>query len=827
MNFVSSRFVLLICFKSHQEQRKSPFLHQGERVECHFMKTTRLLLFVFVLFLGSGSVLAQGKVSFTGIIHDEANNQPIPFATVLAISNSTQSMVAGSTTLDDGSFAFVSDSTDVSLELSFIGYEKKVIQVFSAVNGTVDFGVLLLSASAEMLNEVDIVAEQSTFEFKLDKRVFNVGKDISSTGMSAMEVLNNVPSVNVNIEGEVTLRGNSGVQILIDGKPSVLSDEASNALGTITADMIESIEVITNPSAKYEAEGTSGIINVILKKEEKKGFNGSISLNTGMPANHSIGASLNYRTSKFNFFTQFGVGYRARPNFDNSINRNLVNNTQVLSAGKGNRNEQFYNITLGTDYYINELNTITLSGNFAYEIEDQPSNFEFTFYDSDGVLTSQYERIGTGAATNPKYQYDLQYEKQFEDHKDHKLLFSTLGSFFGKDLTSDFVNSYSFGEQIAPTQRTETNFYQANYTFKLDYTDPISKNVTLEAGGMYEMNDVGNDFAVYNQVDNVLVVDSSLTNDFRFDQKVLGVYGTASYESGRWGVKLGFRLEHTELRTLLVTTNEENNQNYTNLFPSAHTSFKISETISVQAGYSKRIYRPRLWDLNPFFNIQNNFNIRTGNPNLQPEFADSFELTSIFLFEKGSLNASIYQLYTTDVKERISFFNDNVNITTPINVGTNRKTGLEINGKYTPAKWLTIMGDFNYGFFNRQGQFEEQNFDFTGEQWSSRITTKIKLPKGVDAEFSPRYQSGFQTIQSEVSGYASLDLGVRKKLWKGKAVVNLGVQDLFESRIQESIIDQPDFYLYSFSQRGRFVKLGFSYSFGKGEAMSYSGGGRR
>jgi len=791
------------------------------------MKTTRLLLFVFVLFLGSGSVLAQGKVSFTGIIHDEANNQPIPFATVLAISNSTQSMVAGSTTLDDGSFAFVSDSTDVSLELSFIGYEKKVIQVFSAVNGTVDFGVLLLSASAEMLNEVDIVAEQSTFEFKLDKRVFNVGKDISSTGMSAMEVLNNVPSVNVNIEGEVTLRGNSGVQILIDGKPSVLSDEASNALGTITADMIESIEVITNPSAKYEAEGTSGIINVILKKEEKKGFNGSISLNTGMPANHSIGASLNYRTSKFNFFTQFGVGYRARPNFDNSINRNLVNNTQVLSAGKGNRNEQFYNITLGTDYYINELNTITLSGNFAYEIEDQPSNFEFTFYDSDGVLTSQYERIGTGAATNPKYQYDLQYEKQFEDHKDHKLLFSTLGSFFGKDLTSDFVNSYSFGEQIAPTQRTETNFYQANYTFKLDYTDPISKNVTLEAGGMYEMNDVGNDFAVYNQVDNVLVVDSSLTNDFRFDQKVLGVYGTASYESGRWGVKLGFRLEHTELRTLLVTTNEENNQNYTNLFPSAHTSFKISETISVQAGYSKRIYRPRLWDLNPFFNIQNNFNIRTGNPNLQPEFADSFELTSIFLFEKGSLNASIYQLYTTDVKERISFFNDNVNITTPINVGTNRKTGLEINGKYTPAKWLTIMGDFNYGFFNRQGQFEEQNFDFTGEQWSSRITTKIKLPKGVDAEFSPRYQSGFQTIQSEVSGYASLDLGVRKKLWKGKAVVNLGVQDLFESRIQESIIDQPDFYLYSFSQRGRFVKLGFSYSFGKGEAMSYSGGGRR
>lgn len=790
------------------------------------MKFLRTFSIILSLSFSTITAFGQGKITFSGIVQDEMNGQPIPFATVLVVSNSTQNMIVGATTLDDGSFILQSDSSNVSLEFSFIGYEKKVVEEFSVVKGSVNLGIVMLSVSAEMLNEVDIVAEQSTVEFKLDKRVFNVGKDIASTGMSAMEVLNNVPSVNVDIEGGVTLRGNAGVQILIDGKPSVLSDEASNALGTITADMIERVEVITNPSAKYEAEGTSGIINIILKKEEKKGFNGSVSVNTGVPANHSIGASLNYRTAKFNFFTQFGVGYRASPNFNNSINRNLENNTQVLSAGTGNRNEQFYNITLGADYYINELNTITLSGNFAYEIEDQPSNFEFTFYDSDGSLESQYERIGTASATNPKYQYDLQYEKQFKDNKEHKLLFSTLGSFFGKDLTADFVNSYSFGEQIAPTQRTETNFYQANYTFKLDYTDPITKKITLETGALYEMNDVGNDYAVFSQMDNQFVVDSSLTNDFRFDQKVLGVYGTGAYESGRWGVKIGLRLENTELRTLLATTNEENNQNYTNLFPTLHTSFKITETISVQAGYSKRIYRPRLWDLNPFFNIQNNFNIRTGNPNLKPEFADSYELTSIFLFERGSLNASIYQLYTTDVKERISYFNDNVNITTPENVGTNRKTGLEINGKITAAKWLTITGDFNYGFFNRQGQFEDQNFDFSGDQWSTRFTTKIKLPKGIDIEFTPQYQSGFLTVQSEVSGYASLDFGMRKKLWKGKGVVNVSVRDVFASRIRESIIDRPDFYLYSFSQRGRFVTLGFSYSFGKGEAMSYSGGGR-
>src|SRR5690606_37330098 len=203
-------------------------------------------------------------------------------------------------------------------------------------------------------------AEKSNVEFKLDKRVFNVGQDIASSGMGALDVLNNVPSVNVDLEGAITLRGNSGVQILINGKPSVLADEQSNALGTLTADMIESIEVITNPSAKYEAEGTSGIINIILKKEEKKGLNGSASINTGLPHNHSIGVSLNQRTEKFNFFTQFGAGYRSLPDYDKSINRNLADNTMVKSDGTSYRNEKFYNITLGADYYLNDLNIITL-----------------------------------------------------------------------------------------------------------------------------------------------------------------------------------------------------------------------------------------------------------------------------------------------------------------------------------------------------------------------------------------------------------------------------------------------------------------------------------
>lgn len=785
-----------------------------------WLKTWLFFIFIFSCFLAQAQ---QSGINFSGLIIDAQSKAPVPYATVLVKADSAENMLTGATTDELGRFRIQTDSKDVYLEVSFIGYTTKTIRDFSVEKGIASLGEIMLEQDVESLNEVEVTAERSSVEFKLDKRVFNVGKDISSTGMGAMEVLDNVPSVNVNIEGQVTLRGNSGVQILINGKPSVLADEGSNALGTITADMIDQVEVITNPSAKYEAGGTSGIINIVLKKEEKKGLNGSVSVNTGIPDNHSVGVSINKRTAKLNLFTQFGAGYRSLPSFTESVNLNRLNGAQIRSDGTEYRNENFYNFTLGTDYYINELNVITLSGNFALELEDQPSEINFSSFENTDSLVSQWVREETTTATNPKYQYDLQYKRDFKNKKDHNLLFSTQGSFFGKDLSSEFVNTPLFGTEISANQRTETNFYKADYTFKLDYTNPITEQITVETGGLYTINDVGNDFKVSNLENQVWVVDSGLTNNFEWVQKVLGVYATGAYESQKWGLQVGLRAENTDLRTRLTTTNENNNQQYTNLFPSAHTSYKFSKLISVQAGYSRRIYRPGLWQLNPFFNIRNNFNIRQGNPDLQPEFADSYEVSGIFVLPKASINASVYHLYTTEKIERISTFVNNVNINMPMNIGSSRKTGIEMNGKYTPLKWFTLNGDANYGIFIREGQFEDQDFDFQGDQWSSRATGKFQLPSGFDLEVSGRYESRVQTVQGMTSGFASMDLGLRKKLWKGKAIVNASVRDLFASRIRENIIDRSDFYLYSFSQRGRFITLGFSYSFGKGEAMTYSG----
>lgn len=782
------------------------------------------LLFLLI----SGNIFSQsGKVTLTGTVLESAGRQPVEFATIIAADLETQEALVGTTTLKDGTFSLTTSTDHIFLQIRFIGFENKTITEIPVKNGKADLGEILLTSTNVQLDDVVIETEQSKTVFKLDKRIFKVGEDLSGTGASALELLNNVPSVNVNIEGQISLRGSNGVQILINGKPSVLASEEGNALGTITADMIEQIEVITNPSAKYQAEGTAGIINIVIKKDERKGVNGSISLNTGWPHNHSVGVSLNRRSEKFNLFSQLGAGYRSLPRYNDNINRDLSDGSAILSNGTEYRNETFYNIILGTDYHINEYNVLTLSGNFALEIEDQPSRTDFSQLDTNNDLVSQWFRTETTGATNPKWQYELQYKKDFKDHKDHTLLFSAIGNFFGKDLSSDFQNTPVLGSLPNISQQTATNFSEARNTFQFDYTHPFNDKWKLETGAHYFLNDVSNDYTVSDLINNEWVVDSGLTNVFEFNQKVLGIYGTGSMELTRWGIKAGLRLENTYLNTLLATTGESNQRNFTNLFPSLHTSYKVTERLSLQAGYSRRIFRPRLWDLNPFFNIRNNFSIRTGNPNLQPEFTDSYELTSIYILDKVSLNLSLFHRYTSESIERISTFNENVTTVLPVNLGTKRSTGVEFNAKYNPTKWLVISGDFNWNYFSRQGSFEGVNFDFNASQWTSKLNSKFKLPHDIDFEATGHYNSGFQTVQGMVSRNLFLDMGLRKKLLKGKAVINFSVRDLFASRFNESVIQQPDFYAYSFSQRGRFLTMGFSYGFGKGEAMEYSGGRRR
>ncbi len=783
----------------------------------------KIYLFLAIMLTATFVFTQKSGIEITEKVIESNGQQPIEFATIMVGNKTTKKPITGTTTDIDGNFSIQTNTPDFFIEISFIGYANKRITEFNTGNEKIDLGVITLSENSQMLNEVEVRAEKSSTQFKLDKRVFNVGKDLSSTGASALEVLNNVPSVNVDIEGAISLRGSEGVQILINGKPSVIASEQGGALGTITAEMIQQIEVITNPSAKYDAEGTSGIINIIIKKEERKGINGSATVNVGTPDNHSFGLSLNRRTEKFNLFSQVGVGFRNFPNDRESINRDLTTNNTILSDGTSSKKEIFYNFILGTDIHINKNNVITLSGSFAYEIEDELSDNAFSFQEVSGTTVDSWNREEITEATNPKYQYELQYKKDFEDDKKHTLLISALGRLFAKDQSSDFFNTTITGQNRNTQQQTRTDFGETKQTFGIDYTKPFSKKWTMETGAQYVINDVSNDYAVTDFVNNEWIENPNLTNIFEYDQKVLGLYTTGAYEDDKWGLKLGLRLENTNLTTLLTNTNQRNNQKFTDFFPSLHTSYKLTERFSLQAGYSRRIYRPRLWNLNPFFNIRNNFSIRTGNPDLQPEYTDSYEITSIYVVGKVSMNFGVYHRYTTDMVERIATFENNISTSKPLNIGTNQATGVEFNGKYSPSKKWSMNGDINYNYFNRKGEYELTSFDFSADQWSAKWTNKLKLPAQFEVEITGRYRSKYQTVQSEITGNVFADLGVRKKLMDGRGVLNLSVRDVFASRFRESETTQANFYLYSRSQRGRFVTLGFSYGFGKGEAMEFGG----
>lgn len=783
----------------------------------------KCLLFIFALSLSSITYAQSEAILVTGKVVAGSDRKAVEFATVMLADQATGSPIAGTTSDEEGLFQLETEATNFFIQVSFIGYNPQKIQEFEVIDGRIDLSTIYLSEDSQTLDEVVVRGEKSQTEFKLDKRVFNVGKDLSNTGASALEVLNNVPSVTVNIEGQVSLRGSAGVQILINGKPSVLASDQGNALGTITAEMIDRVEVITNPSAKYDAEGTSGIINIVMKKEEKKGINGSMTLNTGTPNNHSLGLSLNRRTERFNLFSQLGIGYRTFPEKTRSINEDRLTNTLIRGEGENDKNELFSNLILGADYHINKTSVLSLSGHFAYEGETENSDILFRYWDDQELLESEWRRIEATEATNPKWQYDLQFKKDFEGDEDHTLLFSALGNFFGKDQSSLFTNTLLQGSDPGSDQLTENDFREARYTFKLDYTKPFSELFSIETGAQYLITDATNDYVVGEDVNGEWVNDPAFSNVFEFTQGVIGVYGTAAVEGKKFGVKAGLRMEHTDLRTELINTSELNDRQYTNLFPTLHTSYKFNEKLSMQAGYSKRIYRPRLWSLNPFINIRNNFSIRTGNPNLLPEFTDSYEITSIFVGAGFSTNLGVYHRFTTDIIERIVSVSGNVSTARPINIGTEGTTGVEFNFKYSPKNWVSLNGDFNYNYFNRKGTYEGTSFDFNADRWTSRLMTKLKLPAQFDVELTGNYRSGYRTFQGFQSENVFLNFGLRKKILKGKAILNISVQDVFASSVYENETDQPSFYLYSRGQEGRFVTVGISYGFGKGEAMEFSG----
>lgn len=774
-----------------------------------------------------------------GKIVDTDTEAPLEFATVTLFSLRDSAMVAGSISNEKGAFVIETRPGRFFAKVEFISYESLVVNdiKLGRENREADLGTIKLASDANMLAEVEVVEEKSQMQFSLDKKVFNVGKDLANIGGTAEDILDNVPSVTVDIEGNVSLRGSDNVRILIDGKPSgLVGIGGSGGLKSIPSNLIDRIEVITNPSARYEAEGMSGIINIVLKKARQKGLNGSFDLTVGYPDNYGAAINLNYRKKNFNFFTNYGIRYRRNPG-GGSVSQRFFGDTLFLSEQTRDQNRGGWsnNIRLGADYFFSPKSVLTTS--FLYRIGRENNNTEVIYRDYQFDLNNPTEittRTDDEQEDEAKLEYALNYKKTFS-RRDQEWKINVSFQDNVEDESSDFLESYSDPQdnpngKLPIEQRSANDEGERRLILQTDYVHPIGKEGKLEMGYFSSFRKIKNDFLIEELRANQWTVLDSLSNNFLYEENIHSAYLIFGDKKGKFSYQMGLRTEVSDVKTELETTAELNDTLYIGFFPSAFLNYDLGKNNSVQASYSRRLRRPRFWDLNPFFSFSDPRNYFSGNPALGPEFTNSFELAYIKYWDKASLSSSVYYRHSTNVIRRIreqgAF--ENTTVTKPKNLDTEDAVGFEFTFSADPFKWWRLSGDANFFYSVVDGTNVDRNFKNDTYSWFARVTSRITLWKQVDFQTRFNYRAPRQTAQGSNKARYNLDLGFSREILNKKGTLTLSVRDLFNTRRRRYITDTASFYAEGdFQWRSRQATLGLNYRLNqkKRRGRSSRGGG--
>ncbi|WP_235298885.1 TonB-dependent receptor domain-containing protein [Portibacter marinus] len=771
----------------------------------------KYLLFFLLSFVCLSIHAQRGRTQepglITGKIIDAESNIPLEFATLSLFKAESDELAGGTITNSNGKFEIEAPPGQYYLEIEFISYAPRRVDDIkvSASEEVVIVPTINLSLDSEQLDEVVITEERSQVSLSLDKKVFNVGKDLTNKGGTAEDILDNVPSVAVDLEGNVSLRGSGGVRILVDGKPSMMvGDGNSNGLRNLPANMIESIEVITNPSARYEAEGMAGIINIVLKKDRKKGFNGSIDVTGGYPATAGTAFNLNYRRDKINLFSSLGTRYRTGPGGGFTFQERIYNDgraSEIFNATRSiNRSGISGNLNLGMDYFINSNNILTSSFSFRRSREGNNNSVIYEdFMNSRANLVGISERSDDESENEYDTEYALTYEKKLAG-KDHKFIADLRFQDNTEVESSDFVQEF-FDANGEPSgdddlfQRSANNETERRINLKADYLRPLPNDGKFEVGLQSSYRLISNRYLVEEQIENEWVRLANLSNDFNYDEFINGAYGIYGKEYLRWSYQVGLRTEYSFIQTQLLDSDEDANaRNYFNFFPSAFLSYKVNEENSLQISYSRRIRRPRFWDLNPFFTFSDPRNQFSGNPDLNPEFTDSYELGYVNYFGKGSLTSSIYYRHTTDVIDRVqTVTNEGVTILRPENLLTQDDIGFEFTGNYKILKWWDLSGNLNAFRSITDGANIQDDFTADAYTWFTRLNNKLKFSKTFESQVRVGHRGARRTPQGFNRGITSIDLGFGKEFPEKNLSLALNVRDLLNSRKRQSI---NEFNLY-------------------------------
>ncbi|UOY06277.1 TonB-dependent receptor [Muricauda sp. SCSIO 64092] len=761
-------------------------------------------------------------IQITGTVIDKDTGQPLEYATLIVQSIRNPERITGGITDAEGKFEVQTPPGVFNISVEYIAYTTYVSKKQQLRSNT-DLGIIYLSPDVSLLEEVEVVAEKTTVELRLDKKIYNVGKDLTVQGGTVSDVLDNVPSVSVDVEGNVQLRGNDDVRILINGKPSAITGlNSTEALRQLPAESIEKVEVITSPSARYDAEGSGGIINIILRRSKLQGLNGALTVNGGYPESAGINGNLNYRTGNINIFTNTGYNYRTRPG-------NSLNDTDFFDA-EGNltntlREERDFdrirrglNANLGVEWYINKTASITQSIFVRDSDNESETTNNFVQSDVTGNTRSGF-RFDPETEKDDTFQYAFNFDKQFNGELDHTLTFAFQYEESDEVEESLIIQNGFDSESVRTAENQRRVFMQS------DYVVPLGENGQFEVGYRGDFNRLNTDYDVVfiePTLDVLGITDPSNVLDFK--ETINAFYTQYGNKFKDFSFLAGLRYEATRLIINQIETGDFNRNNFDGLFPTLNLNYEISEKESFQLGYNRRIRRPRSRFLNPFPSRSSPTNLFQGNPNLTPSFSNQIELGYLKRWEKLTLNGSIYFQRSTnvitfiveDTGEDTFFDGEQLSILrrTPVNLARNDRYGLDFTATYRPTRKWNLNTNINLFNFITRGDFNDQNFDAENLSWFIRLNNKITLPSGIDWQTRIFYRGPTENAQTRNQGIFSLDLAFSKDFLKERASLAVNVSDVFNSRRRISETVTPLFNNDSeFQWRVRSYNLAFTYRF--------------
>lgn len=784
------------------------------------------------------NMAAQATGSIHGKVIDSENNEPLGFVTVALVPEGSNTPVAGCSTDDEGCFELPNiKAGKYTLKFSYVGYinDNRSANVTS---GACNVGTIKLKNDRKLLKEVVVTEQRSQMSFEIDKRIFTVDQNIASTGGSASDILADIPSVEVDTEGTVSLRGSESVTVWINGKSSGLTgDNQGDILQQLPAGSIERIEVITNPSAKHSPEGTAGIINIILKRDRKAGYYGNAQAGADSRGGFNVGANYNYSSGAVDAYA--GLNYR-NMRFKNSGythtkyfgQQSYIDQT---STGSHNPNNIFarggvtWHITEKDDVFANVMGMFG-GGKHISNIKSQSGSL-----DADGNKLEPTELMTRSTDQNGKpkmYNVEVGYTHRWSDthlidlsvghHSWQQTREATYRQENTNTATAETKNSYQFQDNRNRSDKTE---------IKLDYQYKINDNHRIEAGYKGDFADDHSPVITYNEEKHE-TPDPQLYNVFDYKQQTHALYGTYSGRLGKFGYQLGLRGEYWEVSTRSTDWNDKQNgvlqpyshNNFFKLFPSAFISYEISEGHEIQANYTRRLRRPWGGQLNSFKNISDSKNISYGNPDLTPEYSNAYELNYIKNWNKHTLSVSAYYRTTDDVIERISYNEEDVIYTTHENVAETQSAGVEIIGKNKLFKILDLTTSINLFYYKLDAfKYTIYGHEITGDadenfSWNARMTASVILPWSVTMQVTGRYNARRIVAQGFREPDYMLDIGLRKTFNQNWSL-SLNARDLLDSRSRHSVTINDNFYRDSKnSHGGRSFGFTLTYNFGNMKA---------